>query len=63
MDSNTAEITISVRKKLVVVTVELGRDLAKAGLRELLFPLFSFSSFLPWSSMIGESERQRLTQR
>lgn len=44
MGPNTVEITISVRKKLVSVIVELGMDLAKAGLRELSFPLSSFSS-------------------
>lgn len=61
MGPNTVEITISVRKKLVIVTVELGVDLAKAGLRELSFPLSSFSSssaiVLKYETfMIGESE-------
>jgi len=49
------------------VTVELGMDLAKAGLRELLFPL-SFSSAYVMilkkvTFMTGESEQQGLTRR
>ena len=60
MGPNTIAITISVRKKLVIVTVELRKDLAKAGLRERSFPLSSFSSSSAMvlkkvTFMIGES--------
>lgn len=60
MCPSTVEITLSVRKKLVIFTVELGMDLAKARLRELSFCLsLSSSSAMVLKKvtfMIGESE-------